>query len=78
LLKGSNYDQVAINQRYKCPNCGQSLFNGEEVETHDIILVEDGGLDDTENLIHLPVRIINKKIHNPSLRLEVRIKPCGW
>ena len=51
--KGSKYDQVAKNQNYKCPNCGQSLFNGEDIETHHIVLVKDGGSDDTENLIHL-------------------------
>ena len=51
--KGSKYDLVARNQNYKCPICGQSLFNGEDIETHRIILVKDGGSDDTENLIHL-------------------------
>ena len=51
--KGSKYDQVAKNQNYQCPNCGQSLFNGEDIETHHIVSVKDGGSDDTENLIHL-------------------------
>jgi RNA-directed DNA polymerase len=51
--KGSKNDLVARNQNYKCPNCGQFLINGEEVETHHIIPVKDGGSNDTENLIHL-------------------------
>ena len=51
--KGSKYDQVATNQNYKCPNCGLSLFNGEPIETHHIVLVKDGGSDDIENLTHL-------------------------
>ncbi|MDJ0650789.1 MAG: group II intron reverse transcriptase/maturase [Xenococcaceae cyanobacterium MO_188.B19] len=51
--KGSKYDQVAKNQNYKCPNCGLFFNNGEDVETHHIIPVKDGGSDDTENLIHL-------------------------
>ncbi len=51
--KGSKHDQVAKNQNYKCPNCGNSLLNGEELEIHHIIPVKDGGSDDTENLIHL-------------------------
>ena len=51
--KGSKYDLVAKNQNYKCPNCGLFLINGEDVETHHIIPVKDGGSDDTENLIHL-------------------------
>ena len=51
--KGSKYEQVAKNQNYKCPNCGQFLINGEDVETHHIIPVKDGGSEDTENLIHL-------------------------
>ncbi len=51
--KGSKYYQVAKNQNYKCPNCGKFLINGEDIETHHIIPVKDGGSDDTENLIHL-------------------------
>ena len=51
--KGSKYDRIAKNQNYRCPKCGQFLFNGEYVETHHIIPVKNGGSDDTENLIHL-------------------------
>ncbi len=51
--KGSKYEQVAQQQSWKCPNCGQSLFNGEDIETHHIVPVKEGGSDDTENLIHL-------------------------
>lgn len=51
--KGSKYEQVAIKQNWKCPNCRQSLVNGEDIETHHIVLVKDGGSDDAENLIHL-------------------------
>ena len=51
--KGSKHDQVAKNQDYKCPNCRQFLINGEDVETHHIIPVKEGGSDDIMNLIHL-------------------------
>jgi hypothetical protein len=51
--KGSKYEQVAKQQNWKCPNCRQSLFNGEDIETHHIVFVKDGGSDDTDNLIHL-------------------------
>ncbi len=63
--KGSKYDQVARNQNYKCPNCGQSLFHGEDIETHHIILVKDGGSNDTENLIHLH-KACHKQEHSKS------------
>jgi len=51
--KGSKYEQVAKNQKWKCPICNDLLFNGEEIETHHIVPVKQGGSDDTENLIHL-------------------------
>ncbi len=51
--KGSKYETVAKQQNWKCPNCGQSLFNGENIETHHIVPVKIGGSDDSENLIHL-------------------------
>jgi RNA-directed DNA polymerase len=47
-----NY-KVAQNQEWKCPICGEPLFNEEELETHHIVPVAQGGLDDLENLQHL-------------------------
>ncbi len=64
-VKGSKYNQVARNQNYKCPNCGNSLLNGEELETHHIIPVKDGGSEDTENLIHLH-KACHKQEHSKS------------
>jgi len=61
--KGSKYEQIAKFQEWKCPICGDSLFNGEEIETHHIIPVKDGGSDDTENLIHLH-KACHKQVHS--------------
>ena len=61
--KGSKYEQVAKIQSWKCPICGDSLFNGEEIETHHIVPVKDGGSDDTENLIHLH-KACHKQVHS--------------
>jgi RNA-directed DNA polymerase len=47
-----NY-KIAQNQNWKCPICDEPLFNGEEIETHHIVPVAQGGLDDLENLQHL-------------------------
>jgi len=43
-----NY-KVAQNQDWKCPSCGEPLFNGEEIETHHIVPVAQGGRNDIEN-----------------------------
>ena len=51
--KGSKYELIAKQQQWKCPVCNDHLFNGEEIETHHIVPVKNGGSDDTENLIHL-------------------------
>jgi RNA-directed DNA polymerase len=50
--KSRNYE-VAQNQHWICPVCGEPLFNEEEIETHHIIPVAKGGLDSIENLQHL-------------------------
>jgi RNA-directed DNA polymerase len=43
----SNY-KIAQNQNWKCPICGEPLLNGEELDTHHIVPVAQGGLDDIE------------------------------
>lgn len=51
--EGTKLRQVAERQNWKCPVCGENLFNGEELHTHHIIQKRDGGTDKAENLIHL-------------------------
>ena len=71
--KGSKYEQVAKMQEHKCPVCGESLYNGEEIETHHIIPVKDGGSDDTENLIHLH-KACHKQVHSSKTKTKVGSK----
>ncbi|NJM72327.1 MAG: hypothetical protein HC862_20345 [Scytonema sp. RU_4_4] len=61
--KGSKYEQLAKFQNWKCPVCGEHLFNGEEIETHHIEPVADGGLNDIENLMHLH-KACHKQVHS--------------
>ena len=63
--KGSKYEQIAKFQNWKCPLCGDSLFNGEIIETHHIIPVAEGGMDDPENLMHLH-KACHKQVHSKS------------
>ena len=65
--KGSKNLQVAKNQNWKCPVCGQHLFNGKEVEieTHHIVAVKDGGRDSTDNLVHMH-KVCHKQLHSKS------------
>ena len=65
--KGSKYERVAKNQKWKCPICNDPLFNGEEIETHHIVPVKLGGSDDTENLVHLH-RACHKQEHSRKKR----------
>ena len=51
--KGSKYEKVAKGQQWKCPICGDHLANGEELETHHIIPVKEGGSNEADNLVHL-------------------------
>lgn len=53
--KGSKLYKIAVNQNWHCPVCHEHLFNGEELHTHHLIRVADGGTDTAENLIHLHV-----------------------
>ena len=63
--KGSKYYQAAIKQNWKCPICGEHLFNGEEMETHHIIAVSNGGNDSVDNLEHLH-KACHKQLHSKS------------
>jgi RNA-directed DNA polymerase len=63
--KGSKYYKVAENQKWKCPVCGENLFNGEELQTHHIIRVKDGGTDEQQNLVHVH-RACHLHIHTGS------------
>ena len=51
--KNSRNYRIAVNQSWKCPVCGEPLFNGEAIETHHIVSVKDGGTDEVCNLKHL-------------------------
>jgi len=51
--RGTKLHQVAENQNWHCPVCGEHLFNGEELQTHHIIPLMVGGSHRTENLNHL-------------------------
>lgn len=68
--KDSKLYTIAANQEWKCPKCGEPLFNGEEIETHHITPVAEGGTDDEENLQHLH-RACHKQVHkSKSARLK--------
>jgi RNA-directed DNA polymerase len=59
-----NY-KIAENQKWICPICGQPLFNGEEIDTHHIVPVAQGGDNSVENLQHLH-RACHKQEHSKS------------
>jgi RNA-directed DNA polymerase len=63
--KGSKYELIAKKQNWKCPVCREHLFNGEEIETHHIVPVAEGGTDDKENLQHLH-KACHKQAHTKS------------
>jgi RNA-directed DNA polymerase len=51
--RGTKLHQIAENQNWHCPVCGEHLFNGEELQTHHIIPLMVGGSHCAENLKHL-------------------------
>lgn len=71
--KGSKYEQIAKLQDWKCPMCGESLFNGEPIETHHITPVKEGGSDDPENLIHLHAPC-HKQVHSSKSKTKAGSK----
>jgi RNA-directed DNA polymerase len=61
--QGSKYYKIALNQQWKCPICREHLYNGEAIETHHIVPMAKGGLDDIDNLQHLH-KICQKAVHS--------------
>lgn len=58
-----SYQKIAAKQRYQCPECGETLFNGEEIHKHHVIPRHQGGKDTYSNLrlVHLPC---HQQIHS--------------
>ena len=50
---GRTRQKVAKKQGFKCPSCGESLFNGEPLQLHHITPKCEGGKDEPENLVWL-------------------------
>lgn len=69
--KNSRNYKIAQNQNWKCPNCGEPLFNGEELDTHHIVPVAEGGREDIENLQHLH-RACHKQEHSKSKSIRLK------
>lgn len=61
--KGSKLYEVAENQKWRCPVCGEHLMNGEELHTHHKTQVKDGGTDEPDNLVHLH-KICHNHVHS--------------
>jgi RNA-directed DNA polymerase len=43
--------QVMLCQQTQCPNCGQSLFNEEDIHLHHKVSRQKGGTNHTSNLV---------------------------
>jgi RNA-directed DNA polymerase len=54
--------RIAQNQGWRCPICGEYLFNGEATEVHHIVPVNEGGTDELKNLAHIH-KSCHKNLH---------------
>lgn len=64
-VQSSKLRYIAHNQQWRCPVCGEHLFNGEQLNTHHKVPIEDGGSDKMENLIHLH-QVCHQHLHQTS------------
>ncbi len=69
--KVSKLYEIAGNQEWKCPICDDPLFNGEEIETHHIVPVAEGGTDDVANLQHLH-KACHKQVHKTQVKPRLK------
>ncbi|KYC35127.1 group II intron reverse transcriptase/maturase [Scytonema hofmannii PCC 7110] len=53
FAKGSLYHLVAEKQKHTCPECGESIHNGEPLHLHHTIPIRLGGEDKPNNLVWL-------------------------
>jgi RNA-directed DNA polymerase len=58
-----SYQKIADRQKYKCPLCGDPLFNGEDIQKHHKIPRNQGGKDTYSNLI-LVHYVCHKQFHS--------------
>jgi len=65
--QGSKPYKIAENQKWRCPLCGEPLFNGEETDIHHIVPVVEGGTDEMENLQHLHTAC-HKQVHKTQVK----------
>lgn len=66
-------EKVAKSQGYKCPICNDWLQNGEQIETHHIIPVKEGGSNLADNLIHLH-QACHKQAHGKNSKFKAGSK----
>lgn len=50
---GTKHYRIAHRQAWKCPVCGEPLFNGEELHKHHKVPIKEGGNDGEQNLVFL-------------------------
>ncbi|RMF26423.1 MAG: HNH endonuclease [Cyanobacteria bacterium J083] len=55
--------KVARKHKYKCPICGESIFNDEPLHLHHIIPRCKGGKDERKNLVWLN-QFCHQKTHS--------------
>ena len=73
-IKDSKLYKVAEQQNWTCPICGEHLFNGEEIDTHHITKVQDGGNDNIKNLVHLH-KACHLAVHSGKRSGKPRLEP---
>jgi RNA-directed DNA polymerase len=66
---------IAARQQNRCPVCGESLFNGEELQTHHIVPRTRGGTDAYPNLT-LVHYFCHQQLHAVSAKRTV-VAACG-
>ncbi|WP_293165947.1 reverse transcriptase domain-containing protein [Okeania sp. SIO2C9] len=64
--KNESWQKIAKNQKYVCPVCNESLFNGELTHVHHKIPKSMGGRDTYSNLVHVHL-MCHQQIHHDTL-----------